>query len=184
MNPGKLRLRVLGPGARAGRAEPVWADRMPDGLSLDGHQLECSISATGSDTFVLRLAGRSVPLAATRIDSGWRITLRGRAFDIETMDERAILIGRLAKRTGGSSGRAGMLRAPMPGLVSRLMTSPGRKVTEGDGLVVLEAMKMQNELRAPVSGHTTEVHVSTGDAVDRGDLLVTLGPPGSGSAAG
>jgi pyruvate carboxylase subunit B len=63
----------------------------------------------------------------------------------------------------------------MPGLVVRVLVAPGEAVSAGQGLVVMEAMKMENELRATTAGVVTGVVVTPGTAVDKGAVLVTLG---------
>jgi len=71
----------------------------------------------------------------------------------------------------------GTVRAPMPGLVVRIEVAEGQQVDAGAGLVVVEAMKMENELRAPRPGMVQTVHVAVGQAVEKGASLVTLASP-------
>src|SRR5205809_97683 len=71
----------------------------------------------------------------------------------------------------------GTVRAPMPGVVVRIEVVEGQQVDAGAGLVVVEAMKMENELRAPRSGMVQTVHVAVGQAVEKGASLVTLASP-------
>jgi len=73
----------------------------------------------------------------------------------------------------GGAG-AGTLRAPMPGRVVKVLVAEGQAVQKGDGIVVVEAMKMQNELAAPRDGVVKTVRVREGDSVERGAELVTL----------
>jgi biotin carboxyl carrier protein len=73
-------------------------------------------------------------------------------------------------------GLAGECRAPLPGAVTKVLVSVGDTVAEGDGLVVLEAMKMEHTLRADGAGTVGEVHVAPAQQVDVGDLLVTVVP--------
>ena len=78
---------------------------------------------------------------------------------------------------GSPDGRPGggqRLVAPMPGKVAAVLVAVGQPVERGAGLVVLEAMKMENEFRATGSGVVTEVHVSPGQAVNAGDVLVVI----------
>jgi pyruvate carboxylase subunit B len=65
-----------------------------------------------------------------------------------------------------------MLKAPMPGLVLRVQVTPGQAVAAGAGLVVLEAMKMENELKAPASAVVRAVRVQPGEAVEKGQVLI------------
>jgi acetyl/propionyl-CoA carboxylase alpha subunit len=74
-------------------------------------------------------------------------------------------------------GEAGECRAPLPGAVTKLLVAVGDAVVEGDGLVVLEAMKMEHTLRADGAGTVSEVRCEPGQQVDVGDLLVALEPP-------
>ena len=66
------------------------------------------------------------------------------------------------------------VRAPMPGLVLDVMVEAGQEVEAGDGLVVLEAMKMENELRAGAAGVVSSIHVAAGDAVGKNAILIEL----------
>ncbi len=117
--------------------------------------------------------GHTTTFAMTRTADGWRLLHRGEVWDAEVVDERT---RQLREMTGGSSGTGGrhVVTAPMPGLVLRVEVEPGAEIEAGRGLVVLEAMKMENELTSPVAGAVTAVHVSPGDAVDKGTPLVEV----------
>jgi pyruvate carboxylase subunit B len=99
----------------------------------------------------------------------------GEAVEVEVMDERTAHIRSLVG-TGKGHSAGGPLRAPMPGLVTKVLVEPGVMVTAGQGLLVLEAMKMENELKAPAAGVVLAVRVSAGQAVEKGLPLVELGP--------
>lgn len=77
-------------------------------------------------------------------------------------------------RAGARSGATGTVRAPMPGRVVKLLVGPGDAVEKGAGVVVVEAMKMENELVAPVPGVVERVFVGAGDAVERGAPLLEI----------
>ena len=110
--------------------------------------------------------------ALRRGDSAWEIHCRGRSFQVEVADERS----RRMREPRGSGGAAaagpGPLRAPMPGLVLRVDVEEGQEVAEGQGLVIVEAMKMENELRAQAAGRIRRVLVRAGQSVGRGDVLI------------
>jgi acetyl/propionyl-CoA carboxylase alpha subunit len=97
---------------------------------------------------------------------GWR-------FAVEALDERARAIRDLSAASAAAAGPAPLI-APMPGLVVRVLINTGSEVVAGQPLVVMEAMKMENELRAPASGRVTGVRVKPGDAVEKGAVLVDL----------
>ena len=97
----------------------------------------------------------------------------GHRFETEALDERTRAIRDISAANASPAGPAPIL-APMPGLVIRITVSPGDRVEAGDGVVVMEAMKMENELRATSSGTVKAVKVSPGTAVERGALLVEM----------
>ena len=72
------------------------------------------------------------------------------------------------------AGTSGSVRAPMPGRIVKVLVEPGGAVEKGAGVVVVEAMKMENEILAPISGSVERVFVSAGDAVERGTPLVEI----------
>lgn len=104
-------------------------------------------------------------------DGRWLFTRRGERFEVEVLDERARHIRELAAAAEGPRGPAA-LRAPMPGLVVRVQVEAGQPVAAGAGVVVLEAMKMENELRATAAGVVRSVRVRAGEVVEKGQLLV------------
>jgi biotin carboxyl carrier protein len=101
----------------------------------------------------------------------WLLTHRGERAELEVLDERAKHLRELAGAAEGAQGPAA-LRAPMPGLVVRVEVEPGQPVAAGAGAVVLEAMKMENELRVTGAGVVRTVRVRPGEAVEKGQLLV------------
>jgi len=106
-------------------------------------------------------------------DAGWTVVLQGQSSDVTVLDERA---ARLASATAAGRPHTAdtALRAPMPGLVVAVNVEPGQAVAKGATLVVLSAMKMQNELTARDDAVIKEVLVSAGQTVDQNQVLVTL----------
>jgi biotin carboxyl carrier protein len=101
------------------------------------------------------------------------VAVEGVALETLVEDELAV---RLAAFSGGRSRTGGTQRvvAPMPGLVVRVNAAAGQAVTAGESLVVLQAMKMENELGSPRDGTVRSVAVEAGQAVEQGQLLVEL----------
>ncbi|MFL5480482.1 MAG: biotin/lipoyl-containing protein [Gemmatimonadaceae bacterium] len=97
----------------------------------------------------------------------------GYRFDIEALDERTRAIRDLSAANATPTGPAPVL-APMPGLIVRVNVRPGDVVEAGQGVIVMEAMKMENELRATSAGTVKRVEVTPGMAVEKGTLLVAL----------
>ena len=101
------------------------------------------------------------------------VMMDGRLFETQVLDERAML---LIQRRGGLSSGSGEVHAPMPGLIVLVTAEIGQPVAQGDTLVILESMKMQNELKSPVDGLVTAIHAEAGQAVDKNSLLVEIAP--------
>jgi pyruvate carboxylase subunit B len=97
----------------------------------------------------------------------------GYRFDVEALDERTRRIRDVAAASAPPSGPAPIV-APMPGLVVRVRVVVGDRVEAGQGVVVMEAMKMENELRATAAGVVRSIEVTAGTAVEKGTLLVEL----------
>jgi len=110
---------------------------------------------------------------ARRDGARGRYVLRidGRRYAVEALDERTRALRDVAS-AAASMQRARPLTAPMPGLVVRVNVSPGDIVAAGQSIVVMEAMKMENELRAPAAGKVKAVRATVGAAVEKGVTLV------------
>ena len=117
------------------------------------------------------VAGRSFEVRAVVCRNGLRLELDGRRFTAEVRDPR----DRAQKSAAVVGTGRQNIAAPMPGKVVRVLVREGDAVEVGQGLVVVEAMKMQNEMKAVRVGNVVEVRVSNGDTVSAGDVLVVLG---------
>ena len=104
----------------------------------------------------------------------WQVLMRGDLYQAKVLDERAV---RLAQSGGGIAVPAGdfNLKAPMPGLVVAVPVEVGGPVKKGDILLILESMKMQNELKSPRDGIILRVKVKAGDVVEQNTVLLTVG---------
>jgi biotin carboxyl carrier protein len=142
-----------------------------------GMEHTASLTAVPGTPFrQLLLSGRPTGLAMEDTGRGhWTITVRGERWEAEVIDERTRNIRSL---TGASSRPPGpgVLRAPMPGLVVRVLVEPGQLLAIGAGVLVLEAMKMENELRAHAAARVGAVRVRPGEAVEKGQVLAEFDP--------
>ena len=130
--------------------------------------------------FSLLIAGQSYEIFARRLvkpdedgSQSYEISFAGQRFEVQVEDEREKTLAGAVK-SAHDSGEA-KVRAPMPGLVIGVPLEVGSKVERGQTVVVLEAMKMENDLAAPKAGILKEVKVSTGQTVNQGDVLVVIG---------
>jgi len=158
-------------------------------VTVDGERLAAQLVAVpGTPLRHLLLAGRSWTVAAQPLEGSgegqaplhWALGAVGERFEVAVVDERTRDIQALTGQTRAPAS-GGVVKAPMPGLVVRVEVAAGQRVAMGAALVVVEAMKMENELRAPRPGVVETIHVAAGQAVEKGAPLVTLGPLPSGA---
>lgn len=147
------------------------------GVIVDGEAIQAQLDAVpGTPLHHLLLGSESWTLAVEVLegDAGrWVLGAAGERREVSVVDERTRQIQELTGPRLGTSG-SGVVRAPMPGLIVRVEVAAGDPVVAGAGLVVMEAMKMENELCAPAGGVVASVHVAAGDVVGQGAPLVTL----------
>jgi len=144
-------------------------------VTVDGEKLEAhAASIPGTPLLHLLLGKDSWTVACQQLDGRrWALGAVGERVEVEVQDDRSKQIEALTGQ-GRKPAASGVVKAPMPGLVVRVEVSEGQSVEVGDGLVVVEAMKMENELRATLKGVVAHVHVKAGDRVEKGAALVTL----------
>ncbi len=132
-------------------------------------------SVSGQPVYSLLLDGRSYEayVSAAEDGSGWQVLLRGDLYGVEVEDERE---KRLRAAAGASVAATGefSLKAPMPGLIVAVAVAEGQAVKKGDILMILESMKMQNELKCPRDGTVARVRVKSGESVEHNQVLVIV----------
>lgn len=146
-----------------------------DSVLLDGRVVSARLEDLAGSPMQLVTIDRAVHrLIAHRVERGvYELSIGGHRFTVEALDERARVIRDLSGAAQKAAGPA-HLNAPMPGLIVRVNVRDGEPVRAGQGLVVMEAMKMENELRAAAAGTVKRVVVAPGSAVDKGALLVEM----------
>jgi biotin carboxyl carrier protein len=131
-------------------------------LSLDGR------------TFLLKLGNKFLELAAQKIDDErYLITVNGEIFEVEirtALEEKA---KKLLDARNLSSHKM-EVKAPMPGMILKVIKQVGEEVLSGESVIILEAMKMENELRSPVTGKLKELFVKEGSPVEKGIKLFSI----------
>jgi biotin carboxyl carrier protein len=146
-------------------------------VRVDGTSFPAALlRVPGTPLYQLVSAHRSRSYALVRADDGWRVQRGGELWIAEVVDERTRAL-RALKGAGSKVDASGLVRAPMPGLVLRVEVEVGQQVAAGGGLVVLEAMKMENEIRAASGGMVRAVLVEVGQAVEKGAPLVEVTTP-------
>lgn len=104
-------------------------------------------------------------------------SINGTYFETTVKDEQDLLLERLGFHSG-TAASAGSLNAPMPGKILELLIADGETVEEGQPVLILEAMKMENELKSPSNGVVSKLHIQQGDNVEKNQLLIDIEPSG------
>ena len=130
-------------------------------------------SVSGQPVYSLLVDGRSFEGFVYPGESEWEVLLMGRQFPVVVEDERE---KRLRAAAGGSVSEAGEfhLRSPMPGMVVSIPVEEGQQIEKGDVLLILESMKMQNELKAPRAGTVGRIRVKMGESVEQRQTLLSV----------
>ncbi len=159
----------------AGDRVPVTIDSA--GITVRDAAVAAQLTAIdGTPVQILRVGDRVHRVVARRgaARGAYVLWIDGWRFEVDALDERTRVIRDLTAAAAVNAGPAPLV-APMPGLIVRVLVAPGDVVTAGTPLVVMEAMKMENELRAPSDGTVTAIPVTPGSPVDKGAVLVQLG---------
>ena len=140
-------------------------------IALEGETLTVDARQTGEGIWSILLDGASYVADVTEQDAGYAVDVEGERYTIRVEEESRYLI-----RTRGATGaeRGQILKAPMPGKVTVVEVTIGQTVAPGDGLIILEAMKMENEFKAAVAGTVKEIRAQAGQTVNPGDVLVVI----------
>ena len=143
-------------------------------VTVNGTTLPAELSAEDTGGVRrLRIGGRLREVLLAGSERGWDVAVEGITVSVEVQDERSARLARFGGATSKQAGRE-TITAPMPGLVVRVNVETGQEVTAGESLVVLQAMKMENELGSPRDGRIKAVSVEPGQAVEQGQVLVEL----------
>jgi biotin carboxyl carrier protein len=146
-------------------------------LAIDGQAREIDLDSSGAQiaavepgVYSVLLEGRSYEARIEQSDSCVIVFIDGHRFEIEIRDPR-----RWSRQTGkqGVEGRLNLV-APMPGKIVRLLVAAGDTVEAGQGILVMEAMKMQNEMKAPKAGLVVTLVARVGATVAAGEVLAAI----------
>ena len=143
-------------------------------VSVDGKIYNVDFeSVSGQPVFSLIVDGKSHEAYVQEGDENWQVLMRGRLYPVKVEDERE---KRLRAAAGGGVAETGEfhLKAPMPGLVIAIPVTDGQEVKKGQVLLILESMKMQNELKSPRDGKISRIRVKPGESVEQKQALLSV----------
>ncbi len=131
------------------------------------------LKSVGNNRYFLKLDGKSYLVQMQRNSETYNITIDGEYFEFRVEDERMRTLRELVNKATHSSGEQ-ILLAPIPGLITGFMVNEGDKISIGDGLLTLEAMKMENEIKSNFEGTVKKIFIEQGAAVEKGQKLLII----------
>lgn len=141
-------------------------------VTLDGQTYQVSVREIRPGLILLlRDDGATMEVPYYRQGAEVHMLVGSNGFSFEVYDEMQAV---LRERRQGAASGSGVLKVQMPGRVIQVLVSEGSSVEAGQGVVVVEAMKMENEFKAPIAGIVKSVHVEVGQVVDSGDTLLVI----------
>lgn len=131
---------------------------------------------SGQPVYSLLIDGRSYEAYVYESDEtdDWQVLLKGDLYTARVEDEREKRLRAAAGAVAGAQSGEFNLKAPMPGLIVAVPVEEGQEVKKGDILIILESMKMQNELKCPRDGTITRIKVKARDSVEHHQVLITV----------
>jgi pyruvate carboxylase subunit B len=142
-------------------------------LLVNGKRRVVDFLALGPSQYSILMENMSYGLVIEERDDEIEVLMRGRLYTGEVLDERAQLLRERMSAGAVDSGEQN-IKAPMPGLVVTVPVQVGQEVAVGQTVVILESMKMQNELKATHAGVVQRIHVEAGQSVEQGKVMVTI----------
>jgi biotin carboxyl carrier protein len=141
-------------------------------VSVDGNEFLVDGKKTGRTNYSLIVDNRSFEIEVDNREDEYRVLVDGRNYHVSLVDERRMRVG--GAQPGFELQGRQRVSVPMPGKVIAVLVSEGDSVEMGQGLVIVEAMKMENEVRSPIAGEVKEIKVKPGEAVEGGAVLVVV----------
>ena len=149
-------------------------DITDDHILLNGDEISMDFYQIGSSALYSMLVNNeSFEALVENQDDIWKVSMRGNQYEVTVVDERTRLLrSRSGADLGGGGG--GTIKSPMPGLVVAIPVEIGQEVEKGDNIIILESMKMENELKSPCAGRVNRITVSPGDTVEKNQIMVVI----------
>jgi biotin carboxyl carrier protein len=137
-------------------------------VEINGNSYDVAVEFLNSDEILLNIDGKIYNAIVCSSNSAFRVCVNGLSFDIEKKSVSQILGGRHSQRQKRD------VKTSMPGKIVKVLLKEGDDVEEGQAVLILEAMKMQNEIKSPQKGTVTKIAPKTGSSVETGALLFSV----------
>ena len=146
-----------------------------DQITVDGSPCAAHLEAIdGEALFSLLIGNASHEVFVERHGNRYYVVVEGKRYEVQVEDAALWRIGQPGTAARQEVGEAAVT-SPMPGIVVTVLAQEGQLVQAGDGVVILEAMKMENEIREPCGGIVKSVRVAAGQTVNQNEVMLTIG---------
>lgn len=140
-------------------------------LNINGDKHEFAINQIDKNTFTIKIDGRNINAYLAEDTQNYYVWIDGRSFTFEKVNEEE---KNFDISNGSSSSNKQIVKPPMPGNIVKVVVEKDQKVSEGDALIIVEAMKMETTLYASIDGIVKEINVKAGEQVDADKILLTV----------
>lgn len=141
-------------------------------VTIDGNDFLVDGKKTGQTNYSLIIDQRSFEVDVDVSEDEYRVLVDGRTYHIHLVDEKRLRLG--GTQSGIEVQGRQEISVPMPGRIIAVLVSEGDRVEKGQGLAIVEAMKMENEVRSPINGEIKEIRVKAGETVEAGKVLLIV----------
>ncbi|HEY6436342.1 MAG TPA: biotin/lipoyl-containing protein, partial [Ignavibacteriaceae bacterium] len=144
-------------------------------LNLDGEKFKYELIKVGNYSYLLKLNNEFFELTSENINGdNFKVVISGNNFYISVRTALQEKVFKLLENSTVTHNHHTDVKAPMPGLILKIRKNIGDKLEQGESVVILEAMKMENDLKAPASGLIEKIFVTEGSAVEKGTILLSI----------
>ena len=143
-------------------------------LEDKSRKTEYSFTPMGNNRYSFICNGKSHLVHIIKENGISHVHMDGAYFKVRVEDERTRILRQLVEKAAHTTGEV-LISAPIPGLITKIQVKAGEMIDQGDGVIILEAMKMENEIRAEISGKILKIMVKEGDSVEKDQDLLVIG---------
>ncbi len=144
-------------------------------VEIEGNKFESELIQVFEDNYLLKIGNKFFEVSAEKIDNEkFAVLIKGERIEVEVrslLREKALKL--LANHA--SAHTSVEIKAPMPGMILKIKKNQGETINQGESILILEAMKMENEVRSPMSGNIQEIFIKEGEPVEKGAKLLKIG---------
>jgi len=143
-------------------------------LLIDDYKVDCELTLLSGHTYLLRVNDKFFEIAVDKIGNGnYSLMIEGQNYETIIRSDLQEKVSEILQQKS-SAHKKTEVKAPMPGMILKIKKELNEKVLQGETILILEAMKMENDLRSPRSGILSEIMVKEGSTVEKGVILFTI----------